>query len=705
MRIRGWAAALALALAGAAHAQSQEVVVTGQRPPAQVKLDRKVYDVTRDLQASSGSAADVLNNIASVNVDADGVVTLRADANVTILVDGKPSAQFAGSSAGTALLQFPASDIDRVEVLTNPPAQYKAAGSAGVINIVTKKRVQAGLTGAERINAGQFGRYVLGLDVSYGLKGLKLSGGVGLRHDIRERQTSTDRLVTDPVSLTQTQSAERIDEHFHRLTPSAKASFEYQLNPRQSLGGSINTSILTGHRFFDQTDVSAPVGGSVATSSLRHSDGHEWHVDAGEGAHFEQKLRRPDESLTLAIQRSLTRERERYYYTNTSNLPPAPQSFDDLHLHMDLVATEASADYDLPLSHDRELKLGYDFEADRNRFDNLGHTFDPITGAPIVDPAVSNDFRYRSDVHAFYGQYQAPFGPWRLQAGVRMEAAYNSWLLVTGDIPGHRKDFGVYPSLHLERTFGEDGRLTLGISRRINRPDPEALNPFPDHQDTHNLRAGNPDLRPQDTWSAEAGYVFTGPRLTWGVTGYSRIDHNKVTDIVVPVSATVVLATKANLPQSRSAGVEFNVGGKLGRRISYSLSANGFWTQIEASQLGAFGLKSTTGVDLKASVDWRPTRLDTLQVAFSRQSQRLTPQGEVSAINLVNLGLKHQLRPNFALLATVSDVFDGQRYQRVITTPVLHDDYVRHQLGRIAYIGFVYTFGGPAKPSGFDYEQ
>ncbi len=288
-----------------------------------------------------------------------------------------------------------------------------------------------------------------------------------------------------------------------------------------------------------------------------------------------------------------------------------------------------------------------------------------------------------------------------------MEASEANFLLITGDIPGGRDDFGAYPSLHLERALGGSSQIHASLGRRITRPDPEALNPFADHQDTHNLRAGNPDLAPQDTWSVEAGYDGRFKSQTFGVTGYYRVDRNGVTDVIRPVSADVVLSTKANLPLSRSAGLELSADGKLGRKLSYTLSGNLFRTQIDATALGAAGLKSTTGLNLKASLDYKPSAADTLQISFTRSDRRLTPQGYVSAINLVNLGYRRQLRPDLALVATLTDVLDGQRFERVVDTPQLHDVYVRHQLGRVALVGLVYTFGAQkkAKPGGFEYDQ
>ena len=685
-----------------AGSQVQGLVVTAERPKSQTLLDRQVYTVTTDLQATTGSAADVLGNVPAVDVDADGNVSLRGDSNVTVLIAGKPSAQFAGATRGQSLQELPAGDIDRVEVLTNPPAQYKAEGSAGVINIITKKSRKAGLAGTVRASVGDHGRGILGVDATYNVGKLKLSGGLGLRRDIRERLTTSHRIET--VSGVAAQSDQRIDEHFDRLTPSAHGAVDYELNPKQSIGGSFSYRALTGHRFFDQHDLTGPPGGPVAGASLRHSDGHEWHLETSVEGHFEQKLWRPGETLSLSLQRSVVRESEGYSYETTSALPAAPPTFDGLHLGLDLIKTELSADYDLPIGDKRELKLGYDLETDRNAFDNFGETI--VGGVSTIDPNVTNDFRYRQAVNAGYGQYETELGAWRLQAGVRIEAANVSTLQITGDIPGGRTDFGVYPSLSLDRALGDDGKLTAAVSRRVTRPDPEALNPFIDHQDIFNLRAGNPNLKPQDTWSGQLGYVSSGT-LTWGATAYYRIDRYAVTDVVQSLGNGVVLATKENLPFSRSAGFDFSANGKLGRQLSYSLSGDAFYTQINATALGATGLKATAGVNLKGSLDYRPTAVDTAQISFTRTDKRLTPQGFVSALNLVNIGYKRQLRPDLSLVATVSDVFDGQKYQRIVTTTQLHDTYVRYQVGRLAYVGFVYTFGAPAKakPTGFEYDQ
>jgi len=698
------APALAADPPAADHGVVQGLTVTAERPKAQSQLDRQVYVVTGNLQATGGSAADVLNETPSVDVTADGAVTLRGDANVTILIDGKPQAAFTGAAAGTSLQQLPASDIDRIEVMTNPPAQYRAEGSGGVINIVTKKTRRPGLTGSARAGAGPDGRFVLSGDGAYATGRWKLTGGLGLRRDRRDRLTTDARTEADPQSGALTQSSERIDEHFNRLTPSARMGFEAQAGKAWSLGGSASVTDMTGHRWFDQTDQGGPPGGAITSAGLRHSDGHERHVEGAEEAHLAWAPTPDGQRLDLSLQHSTVSEHERYRYANTHDLPPGPQTFDDLFLGLELAKTRFAADYRRPLAGGAELRLGYALEADDDAFDNRGDSLDPVTGAPTPDPTVSNSFRYRQTVHAVYAQWARETGGWSLQAGARAEWTLARWRLITGDIPGRRRDFGVYPSLQAQRKLGETGKLTFAVSRRITRPDPEALNPFSDHQDIYNLRAGNPDLRPQDTWSAQAGISRQGSGFSGGLTAYARLDRDAVTDVAQPLGGGVVLLTKANLPTTRSGGLEFSLSGKLVRTLSYSVSGQAFVSQIDARLLGAAGLRSTRGVNLKASLDWKPTATDTWQVSFSRADRRLTPQGYVDAIDLVNLGVEHKLRPNLSLIATVSDALNGQVYSRVLTAPGLTDRYQRRQAGRIALVSLVWRYGGkaPAKTD-FDY--
>jgi outer membrane receptor protein involved in Fe transport len=679
-------------------------VVTGAAPKQQILLDRTVYSVSADLQTTTGTAADVLNQIPSVDVDADGNLTLRGDPNVTVLIDGKPSAQFSGTSRGFSLQQVPARNIDRIEVMTNPPAQYKAQGSAGVINIITKKSGTSGLSGSGDLSLGDKRRFLASLSGAYNVGKLRLSAGVTVRQEARERQVVDYRTAVDPATGELVKSQENVDEHFKRLISTFNLGADYDFNDRQSLSLSLSHRELHGKRFFLQQDQSGPPEGPPDTVSDRHSDGHEYALDEGEGLRFDQKFALPGELLSISFQRSVYREREHYAYVNDYLLPVAPPSQDLLHLSQDLVKLEAAVDYTLPIGGGRTLKLGYDFEDDSNRFDNVGANIDALTGAAVNNPNVTNHFRYHQQVSAGYGQIEAPFGPWTLQTGVRLEQTDIHDLLFAGDVTGAQSYFQAYPSLNLDRKLGHDGKLTWSISRRITRPDSETLNPFIDYQDIYNLRAGNANLLPQDTWSYEFGYAGRVRALNYRLTAYYKFNRDTAIPVTVPVTAVVTLTTIENLSKSKAAGLDFSADGKLGSHLSYAVSGNLFYSQIDGTAFATRGLRDTVGLNGKASLDWRPTAADTAQISFSRTDRRLTPQGYVSAINLVNFGYQRRLWRGLSAVATVADLFDGQRFQRIVNTPTLQDNYNRHQFGRVGYFGLAYTFGlsRTPKPDPFD---
>ncbi len=680
------------------------VSVTGSS--ARTRIDRKVYDLSQDLQRATGSAADVLNAIPSVEVDADGNVSLRGDSHVTILVDGKPSAQLTGSRAGDGLLQWSASDIEKIEVMSIPPAQYKAEGTAGVINIVTKKARPAGSSGSLQASLGNRERALLSGNGAYNSGPLKLSAGLGLRQDDRQRRVESQLRSSDPGTGQSESSHEVSDQQMRRLLTSLKGSLDYRLSDSQSLGLDLSARERNGNRFFDQHDETGLLGGSVLRASDRHSDGHEWSLSSEQTLRFRQQLRSADETLDAAWHRSSDRERERYAYQNSFSLPAAPPSQDHLYLNHDLVSTELGLDYALTLSAGQKLKLGLALERGDYGFVNAGDTVN-ASGQAVANALLTNRFDYQQEVKAWYSSWQQTVGDWEAMAGLRTEQSTGRGQQLTQGISQQNRFNGLFPSLHLERALGETQTLSLGYSRRLSRPEPDALNPFIDYQDTHNLRAGNPALQPQDTQALEAGYRVEAARQSHGLTAYVRENRNSVTDVLQVLGPDVVLATKTNLPRSLATGLEFNTEGRLAPEWNYKLGGNLFHTQIDATALGASGLKSTTGLNLKASLDFHPSSTDTAQASFSRADKRLTPQGYVDAINLVNVGYRHKLDEQLSFFATVSDLFNGQRFERHVNTDTLTQSYVRAQRGRIAYVGVSWLLGVPkkGKAAAFEYDQ
>jgi outer membrane receptor protein involved in Fe transport len=682
------------------------IVVKSEKLTVESLIDRKVYSVASDAQSSFGSLSDILAIIPSVDVDPTGVVSLRGDTKVLILIDGKPSSQFAGASAGDNLQSIPARDIERIEVLTTPPPQFKADGVAGVINIITRKGGPSGSSGSVQLSGGNGGRYVFGADGSYRRGPLAASVSAGYRQDYRERQVESTVVAPDPVSGQLLTSRNSINERIRREVPTLKASADYALNDRQSIDGSVSWADRGGLRTYTQWTGSSAADGSLLNSARRLSSGHDPETDVDEKLSFAQKLGSA-QTLDVSLHRSTSHQHEHYDYTNDSFIPPAATLYDNLSFQEDHGTREFGADYVLPVSKLATLKVGYAFEQEDFQFSNAGNSIDAASDVQVPEPLLTNEFKFRQAIHALYMSYQASLGQWTWLGGVRAEETHTDARQLTNGVSTANRYFEVYPSVHVDRGIGDDSTLSFGASRRVSRPDPAFLNPYVDYEYTPNLQAGNPQLRPQYSESVELGYGYEGKGRSYSLTGYYRRNRDTVTDVTEYLANGISLTTKTNLPKDTSAGVEFGANGRLFQQLTYGISGNLFHSQIDATALGIAGLQSTTGLNAKAKLDYRPTDADSAQITISRTDKRLTPQGYVAAINIVNLGYKHQFGPLLTAVATVTDVGNGQTLHRYSASPAFTQDYRRAVVGRILYVGVVYSFGSATKEQqpGFEYDQ
>lgn len=687
---------------------TETVVVQGRRLTVETRIDRKIYVVPPDAQTELGTLSDILNAIPSVDVDPDGVLSLRGDSNVLVLIDGKPATQLQGSKAGENLQSISARDIERIEVLTTPPSQYKAEGAAGVINIITRKRAAKESASASlQGSLGDGGRWLVGGNGSYGGKRFTASVSAGFREDYRQRTVQSEVVGSDPASGLVLASRDVAYQRLRRNIPNVGVSGEYDPNERQSVSGSASWLKRGGLRTYVQLDDSTPASGPVSSSTRHLTRGHDPEDDYDAALRFSRKLGRPGETLDASVHRSISREHEHYDHENDSFVPVAPTTYDYLDWVEEHGISEADLDYTLPLTKTRILKLGYAFERDDYGFDNVGANVDPASGVPSIDPTLTNNFKFHQRIHAVYQSYQASAGAWTWLAGLRTEWTSTQALQVTNAVSTATRYAELYPSLHIDRSLSDSSTLSCGASRRITRPDPSFLNPYVDHEYPPNLTAGNSSLRPQFTRSFDLGYGYEAAGASYGLSGYYRRNTDGVTDVTEYLGGGLSLTTKTNLPRSDSAGLEFSASAALFPTLSYSLSGNAFYTQIDATALGIAGLKSTTGVNAKAKLDYHPTAADAAQIAFTRTDKRLTPQGSISAIDIVNVGYKHSLTPALAAMATVSDLFNGQHYQRLVSAPALTQTYQRSVAGRIFYLGLTYSVGVTRKEKqpAFEYDS
>jgi outer membrane receptor protein involved in Fe transport len=682
-------------------------VVTGSRPAVENRIDRRVYAVAADLQADLGSAADVLRNIPSVSVDIDGNPSLRGDDAVQILVDGRYRPEFNGANRGAALQQLAADGIDRVEVITNPPANFKREGSAGIINIITRRPLGAHSASAQA-SLGSSGRYVLGASQGAQLGKLNLRGSAGVRHDLRLRDITGRRTVRDAAGNVVNEREQDTSVEEDRVSKKISLGADYDLNPTDRLSAEGGFYRRDAARTVEaQTRVLDPAGSPLMQDGrAARADEYEYSSDAM--LRFHRAGEHENDGFTVAIERSEEVERLPLRNTDSFTLPAREPLFQNQRFITNEVVTEFSVDYATTLSGERRFTAGYDLQLNDYTADNSQTIPVSAGGVAVPDPAFTNVFRHDQVVHALYATFEQPLDDWwTFLAGLRLERASLDLDQVTSGEHGSQDYVRAYPSLHLARKLNERHRLSFSYARRVQRPFSQDMNPYLVQLEANSFRAGNPDLQPSEIDSVEAGWTYDEGATSLSASVYGRRRHDSVTYVTTLISPTVTLMTPENVGESRWGGFELAASGKLGAQFGYNLSGNLYYNEIDATNLGITGTRSTFSREAKAALNWRIGEKDRMQINLSAQGKQLTPQGYRLGSSSVDLGYRHQFRPGLALTATLSDVFATRRDRRVLETAELSDRLTIQQPGRIAYLGLSWALvkENDSPSEAFEYED
>jgi outer membrane receptor protein involved in Fe transport len=673
----------------------QEVVVSGAAPDVRTSIDRNSYTVAKDLSTVSGSIADALRNVPSVEVDVQGNVSLRGDPNVAIMIDGKPSGQFRGEGRGAALQALPADQIERVEVITNPTAEFSPEGGAGVINLITRKARKPGYSGSLRASYGSEGRTNGGFTGAYNSRKLALNGSASWRTDPQKFRLDDERRRTDPATGEVTSSSAATHQRGEGRIVNMSGGADYDLDEANRLSAETRLfNVVTSVEAFERFEDRDATGRSRRLYD-RPGEVRLDHLYRESSATWRRKFSGEDHQLTVVASYETSRIENDRDLELRDEIPPGPLQQQVFATRNMLRKTEVKADYGRPMPHEGKLKAGYALQLDANRYDNTASI-----------PGFTNLFKYDQAIHAAYATYEQPLGEWTVLAGLRLEDVRIDVDQVTTDLQGENDYFRAYPSLHVSYQLDEATRLTASYSRRVQRPFAFDLNPFVIYAGPFDLRSGNPGLKPQETDAFEAVWQRRRNGTFYQATAYYRESRHGFTDVIRQLPGGVLLTTKANLGESRTAGAELVANGRLTSELTYNASVNVFWTEIEAGGLGFPGRRSGTTAAGRANLNWQPTAKDFVQVNAILQGQRLLAQGRYAGMGVLNLGYRRKLTDDFALTVTWNDVFATLRQRQEIDTPTLRVRQEFRGNARAIFLGVSWTFGGagqkPREPA-FDF--
>ncbi|MBO9707900.1 MAG: TonB-dependent receptor [Caulobacter sp.] len=688
----------------------EAVTVTSDSTAMRTSIDRRSYSLANDLSAKTGSLADALRNVPSVEVDLQGNVSLRGDPNVTILIDGKPSGMFNGENRGDALQQMPADQIDRVEVMTNPSAAYRPDGSAGIINLITKKTHKPGATGSLKLNVGPDGRYNAGLSGNLVKGKVTLSGEAGYRFDRQEMRLLDERQTRSPTApptdAVQDTRTKNVGDALN-----LRAGIDYDVTKADRLSAEVRYRDMDysfdGLETYRQTDFNGGPGSGYSRQSASGFD----RTNTAVATDWRHQFKGADHELTAHLEYEATDFKRT---TDGVQEPDTGGRYTDYALFSAKQdRTNLKADYSRPLGEGK-LKTGLDLERTTTDYDTAqGFGSGLATGS-------ASFFVYDQDVYAGYVTYERPFGDLTALAGLRLEQVNittnpvwtrryvsdmaTSGTIITTGTPHDNDYFRAYPTLHLSYRLTDTQSLTANYSRRVQRPQVQDLNPNLVYIDPYNYRSGNPDLKPQVTDSYELGWQYRKGPASYLATLYFRDSSDVVTDVVEALGDGVLLTTRDNLGKSRNGGLELVANGKLTPKLSYNVSANAYWNEIDAANLGFSGTRSGTTLSGRANLSWQATPKDFFQLNAFTSGRRLTPQGHREPIQMINLGYRRKVTDKLNFVVTANDVLKSFKDEVVIDTPTLNERAKRTVGVRAVFFGFTYSFGGgKPKPEQFDF--
>jgi ferric enterobactin receptor len=680
----------------------QSVQVEGERPLVVIEPDRNTYRA-KDIAPAAASASDVLQATPSVEVDADGKVSLRGNENVAIQINGRPT-PIRGTQLAAYLKQIPANIVERIEVVPNPSAKYDPEGMAGIINIVLKANTDLGLSGGLNTGFANAGRFNAGTNLGYQKGDLTLFGTYGFNSDDRGIIGINDRERFDLSGLPMSFTNQDIDGRNQNAGHNFSTNIDYKLTPKDVVSNALsinkrhsNDAALAGYEELDADqafldryvmDRNTRAKGLVFDNTLS----------------WKRTIEPRKHELSTEVRFNRTRDedsmllwREPQNQDGTSAGSPIEGEIDATKaLTRQLTA---QLDYTRPLAAKTKLEAGLK-ETVRLLDRDFAVVKDPLGDGNWVPSNLSNSFNFDERVHAAYGVLSQTVKKFDLQAGLRAEFANRTFDLASSQSYPY-KYHSLFPSGVIMYKPGEQSQIKASYSRRIRRPGTQELNPFPVFFDQQNVFIGNPQLNPEYTDAFELGFSKSGGMGSIQLSPFYR----HTTDVIrVDINTAdtvdgreVTSVSFQNLDKADSWGTDLNGSLRLGPKFNAFAGFNLFKMVTDGGSQSALSSNAVTwSTRVNATSTVTPTV--TLQVNYFYRAPVKIERGRFSAMQMTNITLRKKLDgDNMSLAVRFADPFDTMKFRIVAGDDNLTQTTARKFGVRATYVTFQWNYGQAPK--------
>jgi ferric enterobactin receptor len=679
----------------------KEVAITAKKEALQNVDGKKVFSVNQSLVSKGGNAADLLRNVPTLQIDGNGNVSLRGSTNVKVLVDGKPSI-IANGDITQILQSIPASAIESIEVIPNPPANYDANGE-GIINIILKKNSRPGLNGSADIGVGTNENYNGDASLSYRSGKVNVYGNYSLKNG-NTLTTGMQRYTF----LKPTDSVVYLNESFPYVTRNkiqfVKAGIDYSITPESTLGisASFNSRNRHENQFLSFTKYSADDAllESYNRYNAVHNNGNSYELDLD----YKQRFKKPKEELALNFAYAYGSFGDDQQYTTRYNPVNGMQSPNiDTPLISDTrhKATNYNiqADYVLPVGKTGQFSAGYRSQITVGSNDQYAYNVLNAGETPLY--SFTDFFSSNNQVNAVYLNYKDQIGNFSYQAGVRgedsrLDATFMSYnannMLFAAPLKVPVK--GIYTSVLLTEKLENNSQLQFTFTKRISKPSVRQFNSTTDFSDPTNYNKGNPSLIPESITDLEVDYNKTWQNISFTCGIYNNTINNAIGYIQSDPVNDETTTIPENLKYSITTGLELI--GRFGILKEWDLTANANIYDRDNAAAPQYGITANKGISWNANITSNVTPIQRLSVqlrADYRASNMLLQDKNRAAFRM-DAAAKYDFAGNRASLNFNADnIFNNLNAALLRSSDDLLIDLKVRKINSRATFTFSYRFG------------
>jgi len=677
----------------------KEVVVTEDKATVQMSIDRKVYNVDKDISARGGTGLDAVKNIPSVTVDADGNVSLRNN-SVAVYVDGKPTT--------LTLQQIPSDQIERVEIITNPSVKFDASTTGGILNVILKRSSKPGYNGVIMGGIGTNDRYngMASLNIKQGKFNFFGMYNYNTQTNYNDGFTNRNNLAPPATTYTGTINKYYNQTDTNRMKNTfqfARAGFDYYINNRSTLTisgnyvhGSFNSNDF---QHYVNNDVNnAFISGGDRVNSTRTS----FQNYTGQ-INYQHTYPKQGKEFTTSLTLNGGQMNTNYTYTTYQEKPALPQILQTSNGSKPSWMYTYQADFVNPINDYTKFETGV--RSFMQQSSTIQQTFNKDAVGDLVPFSdLTNTYNITNLTNAAYANYSSKVLGINYQAGLRFEESYYkgditnkniSFSYMYPDAKLNKLQYCFFPAVYFSKKLPHNQEVQVNFSRKINRPNFFQLMPFVFASDNANRQIGNPQLAPEFLNLGELNYNITWGKINFLTSFYFRYTQNPITNVAYPDpnDPNVLVNTYQNGKDAIVEGLDNTLKVTPIKGLDLMANANIFYTNVSylsGTQTITNHGYSWTG---KASISYKFPKNFTMQVNGNYQAPQILPQGTTRVVEYMDVTISKNIKQKLTFTLLLSDVFNTKRNGTNYNTPDYIQDLSRRRETRYVRFSVMYMFG------------